>query len=456
MKKYSAINEVHQFKRLKKHLAKSKALEKRKRKTKALKRAKRLKKIDISDSELLQKFYSGNIHSSKVSALVNTNTFRIPKNFSLYDDAESVFATLNRFTSLALLSNSGTTFWVNHSSVKNTSLTSEFLLGLFAKEISKVKSNSGQSIKFKGKGKLPNKSILINDIVSQVGIASELDAMVTAGVSSDTSKIHVFKDSCKLVESATADASDHKNKVANDFIEHISEALLDHSLCLNGDASDMIKGCLGEIIDNIEEHSGLTAPKWFIRGYVNNNHKNKMLEFTVLNIGKSIFDTFNDLPDGSYSKEIVRKYCELHESKGISKEALTTVASLQGSISSKNFSQKDTRGHGTIKLIETFEEIHRDYLKLRCPEDKNSLSNMLLISGRTVIKFDGTYESITLQDENGDGERVIFPFNNEGLRESPDTKYVEIMGSMRFPGTIISIQIPLAGSTVPIEDCINE
>ncbi|CAM3931036.1 MULTISPECIES: hypothetical protein [Pseudoalteromonas] len=456
MKKFSAINEVHRYKRLKKHIKKSKSRKKRLRKVGNIKRAKRLRQVDISDSELLRKFYDGNVHRSKILPFSNANIIKLPKNFSLYDNTEKVFETLDKFTSLALLASSGTKFEVNHKSVRKTCLTSEFLLGLFAKEISLIKDCGGQLIDFKCKGVLPNKRVLINDIVSEVGIASELDAKVVGGVSSDTSKIHVFKDSCKLVESATADATDHKNKVANRFIEHISEALADHRLCLNDDASDMMKGCLGEIIDNIEEHSGLTAPNWYIRGYVNNNHKNKMLEFTVVNIGKSIFDTFNDLPDGNYSKEIVREYCDLHHGKGISKEALTTVASLQGSISSKNFSDKDTRGHGTIKLIETFEEIHRDYLALRCPTDKNSLSNMLLVSGSTVIKFDGTYKSETLLDKNGDGERVIFPFNNEGLRGLPDSDYVITMNKMRFPGTIISIQIPLSGSTVPIKDCNNE
>lgn len=456
MKKYSAINEVHSYKRLKKHIKKSKSRKKRLRKIRNIKRAKRLRKVDISESELLSRFYDSNSYSLKVSSLLNGDVLKLPKNFSLYDNTEQVFEKLKKFTSLALLTNSGSKFEVNHKNVKKTCLTSEFLLGLFAKEISLVKEASGQVIKFKCKGKLPNKSVLINDIVSQVGIASELDAKVVGGVSSDTSKIHVFKDNCRLVESATADATDYKNKVANKFIDHISQALIDHSLCLNEYASDMIKGCLGEIIDNIEEHGGLTAPNWYIRGYVNNNHKNKMLEFTVINIGKSIFDTFNDLPDGNYSKDIVKEYCEYHEGNGISEEALTTVASLQGSVSSKNFSDKDTRGHGTIKLIETFEQIHREYLDLRCPEDKSSISNMLLVSGSTVIKFDGTYQSKTLKDERGDGERVIFPFNNSGLKEIPDSNYVETMSSNSFPGTIISIQIPLVGSTVPIEDCNNE
>ncbi|MBN3104310.1 hypothetical protein H4F50_20930, partial [Pectobacterium brasiliense] len=135
--------------------------------------------------------------------------------------------------------------------------------------------------------------------------------------------------------------------------------------------------------------------------------------------------------------------------KMVDPKSLFTVASLQGSISTKSDSDP-TRGHGTVTLIETFEAIYDGYKKLRGNGVGGKNAEMNIISGETIIKFDGRYRS-KIDEIEGGSEKFVMPFNaKQSLDEPPEDKYVYTMTNVKFPGVMINIRMPLYGSTVPL------
>ena len=91
------------------------------------------------------------------------------------------------------------------------------------------------------------------------------------------------------------------------------------------------------------------------------------------------------------------------------------------------------RGNGTVQFIEKF-------FNLREGDFKNE-SRMYLLSGNTVIEFDGTYKMVNIVE--GQNNRAIMAFNQQGnLRDKPDNRYVRHTDYF-FPGTAIYARIAL-------------
>ncbi|HHQ4624694.1 TPA: hypothetical protein ACSPZX_000376 [Aeromonas veronii] len=384
------------------------------------------------------------------SSLVSIgNKIRTPKNFCIFSNPKEVLSWLRRFITFSL-QKKVVEVTVDHTKTRKFCLTSEVLLGLIAKDIQERRKFLKMPIEYNG---ILNKNNEHSELLAEVGIVSELKDAFSTHQPMAPEKIHVFKQDCFRHESASSTSDDLKSITSQNFVEHLNKALRDHQLKLTESAAGDIKGCLGEIIDNANEHSGTTAPVWYVRGYVNNQEeiKVKYLELMVANLGKSISDTFTSLVDSSMAKREAKRYVEHHLGHGFTKEELYSVAALQGNISSKNTDDDATRGQGTIKLIETFEQLYNNYLQLRRGRS-DVCAQMNLISGGVIIRFDGKLKSQVVQDVHG-GERVIMPFNELGdLRVLPDGNYVSRIDGAYFPGLLINIRIPLTGSTTPLRD----
>lgn len=446
MKKFKESDYYKMIQGKKKHLKKSRALKRRLSKAAYHKRelrSFRKKKIDLIniDSTTFSKYFvKSNNSNNKWS--INAD-IKVPVNFCMYSAPENCISWLSNFAKI-LRNPRRNLFRINHKYEERWSLGSEVILGLLAHEITKCRFDLGLETQLSGKH---NRSKDHQLVLESVGIISELDKNIKKNID----KVHVFKQDCYLNETSSSTAEDLKTETAIKFVRHIQDALLDHRLKLLDEASQNIKGSLGEILDNAAEHGGLTAPIWYVRGYINNNSQTKDLELMVMNIGKSIADTFLDLADDHQSKKQVLAYADYHKYSSFTKEQLITVAALQGKVSSKNHDESDTRGQGTVRLIEMFEHIFAEYAQLRCP-DKTKSAIMNLISGSVVVKFDGTYLSQVETDDDG-GERVTIAFNREkSLKSKPDRNYVSKLEKSYFPGVMINIKIPLSGSVVPIKD----
>ncbi|TOM79188.1 hypothetical protein, partial [Vibrio parahaemolyticus] len=75
-----------------------------------------------------------------------------------------------------------------------------------------------------------------------------------------------------------------------------------------------------------QEHCHRTAPTWYVRSYLNTNEQHKRyFELMVMNLGTSIAETFNILPDSSEAKADALTYVKAHKHL-FSEEALLTVA----------------------------------------------------------------------------------------------------------------------------------
>jgi hypothetical protein len=432
--------------KLRKHIKNSKA-HSRKLRRRSLK-VTTPEKINYLESALLRAFLPKFKDLSR--KFEKNSKVTTPKNFSIFENYEGSLAFIKTFLKTTIAN--PRLISIDHRNTKKWSLGSESLLGVLTKEIYRLCSKQNFPCDITGK---TSRDEDYQDVINAVGVVSELpDHEFEEPTTSDVNLIHTFKQDCTLSESSSISAKDLNNKTALGFVEHLTNCLKDHKLKLNKRASDGLEACMGELLDNVHEHCGLSTPKWYVRAYINNSSSNRILEISVFNVGATFAETFDKLQSTNFSKRIADKYVQKHLSKHLSKDALLTIAALQGNVSSKNEGSEDTRGHGTITIIETFENLYKNYSKLRIKgnTDKQAVPVMNLISGSVMIKFNDKYSSFKVRDSGG-GERVLISFNDESdLAFAPDSTYITTMKRGYFPGTMINIQVPLNGSLHPIKE----
>lgn len=365
----------------------------------------------------------------------------MPPDFCIFSNPESVIKLCGNVFSL-FKKNRVTSIEINHNSTKKYSLGSEVLFGLSCAEGERYRAiNNLKQIRLLGN--LPvNKDH--EYIIRDLGILSELDSLtISKGVERDPFLVHVFKSECLTHDTPSALALDAKNKTTIDVILHLNRCLQDYQLELKEDAAQRFKNCISEMLDNAIEHCNLTHPAWYVRSYLNSNGVDKFFELTILNFGCSYAESFTRLGKDHFAREFVDKYIRQHKNS-VDEAALYTVVALQGRVSSKNTNDMDTRGQGTIVLIESFEQMYQEIKKLRPMLRSGCESVMNLISGNTIIHFDGMYHSRSIPLDDG-AERVIYAINQEqDLKIPPSKIHVRTMKNAFFPGAMINIRLPLS------------
>lgn len=446
--------ECVRIKRLTKHIKNSYAQTKRTRRAKDARKArKRLRDdadfIKFDSSPLLRdlsKIYESTPGPS-TSSINPTYKYKAPEVFDIFLDPEPVLKSLGKLHSVLSDKRVKKVFF-SQRRVRKTSLGSEFLLGKLATEMQQYRHEIDSPIDYEGQ--LP-KDKSACEITKHIGIISDAvgpkDKSTKFSVTNGS--VHVFKVDNRLSEAASVSSDDKKTHTANECVAHLKECLKEQHLSLMDTAEQKIKFCIGEILDNANEHCNRTAPIWFVRSFLNtSSRRSRFFELMVLNLGDTIAETFEALPEASKAKKLAMKYVNKHFGKD-SKQNLLTVSALQGNTSSKKDTDP-TRGQGTVNLIETFENIYHSYVELRGTKDSSSVAQMNLISGSTVVKFDGTYHSCAEVNEKGE-ESVTIAFNKKrSLDLPPDPKFVYSMKGVFFPGLMINIRIPLQGSTTPL------
>ncbi|MDD9211297.1 hypothetical protein [Aeromonas dhakensis] len=372
----------------------------------------------------------------------------IPKHFDLYYYPENSLSFISAATKL-ITRGERKSYLLNYKKNKTHCLGVECLLGvaLTAARKNNIHFND-TTVQLNG---IYPKDEQYLEIIRDIGLVKEISKAdpgrvldVTEASKKDNPKQRIFSADSIGKENASAFAHDTKNVTAEKFTRYINRCLKDHGLKLIMDAEKHLTSCMGELLDNAERHCGLEQrPRWYLRGYVNNNIKSPICELAVFNFGKTIDETFEDLPDDhfSLSKQVI-PYVEKHINKnGMFKEGLITVAALQGRVSCKNNSATDSSGTGTIELLKLFQDMH-DNLKKMGRDIKGGI-RMTLISGNTHINFDGSYQLKKKQLNNNQSDSFIYPFNDAGLESEPDRTYLKRMKKARFPGVIINIRFPL-------------
>ena len=238
------------------------------------------------------------------------------------------------------------------------------------------------------------------------------------------------------------------------LIDYVNKCLNRVGKELTDDAASDLGTVIAEPVINASEHSSLKSR--YLIGYFEDSSREEekevhgMLNLVILNFGKSVYEKFKYPGEGEkINKKCVIQMQELSNSyrkknlfsvKKFQESTLWTLYALQQGVTSV---PDANRGNGTIQFIDKF-------FKLRQGDEMNE-SRMYLISGNTIIEFDGTYGLNNIWDEDGN-KRTFMTFNKQkSLREKPDKRYVRFTDYF-FPGTAIYARIDLTSSITQNEN----
>ena len=316
----------------------------------------------------------------------------------------------------------------------NVDLAAEAILDLVAKEINYEFKRRNKKLRFQGH--YPN-SDRLQRLLRGIGIIKSLHVKHEFLPKSQESKIEVFDQNYSKIQRTDVGAMSDVELAAKNFVDYINRCLKRVGKELTEDAVDRLSTYTGEIIGNAEEHSGENS--WYIAGYYDDHDESHLCEIAIFNFGRTFAETFTELPQDTFAYEAISPYISKHRANNFfnsswNAEDLLTLVALQGDVSSKNESKEDTRGNGTVEMIEFFDKISREL----SPND--SPPEMAIISGSSHIRFDGIY---SLADDRSGRKIIAFNPQND-LNYPPDTKYVSNLSPLRFPGTLISIKFTIS------------
>lgn len=243
-----------------------------------------------------------------------------------------------------------------------------------------------------------------------------------------------------LTESDKKDLKARKELDTSLAIDYVIECLKKMGKKLTPKKRSDLCTVIGEILINAEEHS--TLHHRFSMGYfheVNEGGKHTgLFHLVILNFGASIYEKFSnnaECPEETVSKmrALSEKYTSrsLFKSGEFEEETLWTLYALQQGVTSVPDMQ---RGSGTIQFI-------RSFFNIKGSQEVDSVSRMMLLSGKTEILFDGTYG---VQEKlDGNNKFNVMTFNESGsIEDRPDKRFVKTTDTY-FPGTIIAAKILL-------------
>ncbi|MDI9871093.1 hypothetical protein [Flectobacillus roseus] len=233
-----------------------------------------------------------------------------------------------------------------------------------------------------------------------------------------------------------------KDLHTTELIDYVIKSLERINKSLTSDQIENLSTIVGEILINAEEHS--TTKYRFSIGYFQEYTKDKkhfgIFKLVILNFGKSIYEKFKD-PDCPNKdnvekmKTLSKKYTEngYFSFNGLEEESLWTLYALQEAITSVSTDAYLKRGNGSIQFIESFFNLRGQF------DAQDPISRMVILSGATSIKFDGTYKII---EKKSNSETFKYmTFNKSGnIEDKPDNRFVKHTNTY-FPGTLISTQI---------------
>lgn len=235
-----------------------------------------------------------------------------------------------------------------------------------------------------------------------------------------------------------------------EFADHLSESLSFIGRKLSVAGLDSICHYVGEVINNVEEHAGIQ--EWAIVGFTDPDAGTPTYSCVIFCFGKTIAETFLELPRDSYPWRLIDPYVRAHKGGSLfssdwREEDLLTLIALQGDVSSKSVDDSSDRGQGTVELIEFFQGVTTECGLRRLNAEMN------IVSGSTRIRFDGTYGMAFREDLN----RHIIAFNmGNDLTARPDRSAVMSLNEAHFPGTLITVRMPLMASFLEPLEVENE
>lgn len=242
---------------------------------------------------------------------------------------------------------------------------------------------------------------------------------------------------------AQAAESGMSERAATRLADYVDQCLASYGFELTRSGALYLTSLVGEVLGNAEDHSG-QRNAW-LSGYLRQppDQPHGDCHISIFNFGRTIAESLDDLPAESLLRRSISDLTERHQrgtffrSRRWEPENLMTVFALQDGVSRYNTGKDslgDDRGRGTADLISFFQRLGQ-------AADPSVKPIMCLVSGRTQILFDGTYEMREMPFEAGPARVIAFNDENDIYRP-PDPRVVRCL-KKPFPGTLISLRFYL-------------
>ncbi len=363
----------------------------------------------------------------------------ISEDFSVFTNSAYVLDIIGTITQQGMLKKISN-IKIDQSKMPKHDLASEVLIAQAALALKADKISRGAN--FSVNGVFPDNRDL-GKLIKNIGIVNQISSIVTNDIDR-TNDLTVFKANGKIDKDASIQSGDQKLSAIDKFINHMNESLSMIGKKLTGSAESQLIEIIGELIGNAEDHSGSDDAHWQFYGYTDKNSKGEIYQqICIFNFGTSIAGSIKSSMDKPVVYERVNSYVKLHQDQ-VPDDILYTIMALQENISSKLDEQPD-RGQGFTDLLLFFEEIVKE-----CTENKNNHIQMSIISGSVSLYFDGKY--LPKKDEISNRHLIFFNKDNSFM-DVPDSKYVNIMPNVSFPGSIITIKYRLREEDYEQKEC---
>lgn len=383
-----------------------------------------------------------NIQSKKYTS---NGIIEIPDNFTIIDNPEPSYLTLQKVIS-ALFIEYNRHVILDYKKCTKIGLGTQILLDIILIDFWKFREHCRNLHKNKvdffptltGAQNINNEDI--RKILFSVGSPANLNIREQNFPDIEKYKLCVHdnekeKDKIKRMNQKELDTSDMADYVIK-CLSRIGKKLTPEKL-------DDLCTIIGEILINAEEHS--TTKYRFSIGYfkeeVNSDEHSGIFRLIILNFGKTIYEKFKD-PECP-NKDIVTKMEELSKSytkrnllfqRKFEEESLWTLYALQEGVTSVSATDYK-RGNGSIRFIESF-------FNLKDNKEVDDISKMHIMSGKTCIVFDGTYEIKTKTNSDNEEFKVMTFNDTSNIEDKPNNDFV-YSTDYYFPGTLISAKILL-------------
>lgn len=365
-------------------------------------------------------------------------TFSVPSSFSLSKGTEAVL-TLSKALATYARKARAPRITVDHRAVKHLGLAAETFLAIVLKEIS-LESRHRARYSLQGFKPLNESAKRILDEIGCARIIQEQNDTLEVSLRSDTKVYRYFN---KAYEDHVDPMSTNKiGQTVTKFSDHLDSCLSLVGKKLSASGRDNLLAYVSEILENAQEHSGTAT--WVIIGYIDENDQRPTYRCVILSLGMTISESFRKLPSTSFAWRQVEPYVKIHRKKKFfspqwTEDTLLTIVALQEAISSKNTSKQTDRGQGTVELIDFFQK-----MAIKCSSQLSSCK-MALLSGSTIVHFLPEYP----MRYSDTFDRKIIAFNRTNdLFLPPDSSCVMVNEGIKFPGTAISIVVPLSSSSI--------
>lgn len=386
-------------------------------------------------------------HSNKCKSIY---IIRLPRQFSVIKNPKESYAVLKK-TVEALVCQKGEEVWIDYNDCQDSDLITQLFLDVILKDWDTfvklcIRADITRYLKVRAIGGRNYNNPAIQRMLNSVGSPTIL-------LNRQFGYKEIIPFNLRYLDKQ--DEKARRMGVSDDIdsgllIEYVNDCLNRVGKKLTEDAAADLGYVIAEPMINASEHSSLKSR--YLIGYFEDISNaddidvHGVLNLVILNFGKSIYEKFKYPDDNEkINSQCVLQMTNLSDSfrrkrlfafNDFKESTLWTLYALQQGVT---IVPNANRGNGTIQFIDKF-------FNLRQGDEANE-SRMYLMSGNTIIEFDGSYGLNVKYDDEGN-KTTIMPFNKIGsLHERPDSKYVRHTDNF-FPGTAIYARITLNSALI--------